>query len=350
MPIDSQVILILSALGSINGLLVALYLWMKTSQKLANRFLAVMLIMISIRTLKSAFLFFNPQITKTILQIGLSSCFLIGPLLYFFCLSHLNKLKNQILSWKVHLLLLVSLIVIFGGYYPYTQNEELWRNEVYKTINYTWLFYIVLSLILITPTLKALYSLVKVKVKAKLPQEDIWLLSIFTGNFFIWLAYYTASYTSYIVGALSFSFVLFIIGLLVLFKSSQSTTAKKYANKKIEQDDANEIIERLNDLMKNEALYKNSLISMPQVAKRLGMPTPKFSQLLNDNLNKSFSVFINEYRIEAAKVLLCEQDSQSIEMIAEQCGFNSQSTFYSAFKKITSQTPAVFKAENSPKL
>jgi len=91
-------------------------------------------------------------------------------------------------------------------------------------------------------------------------------------------------------------------------------------------------------------------MTMPKMAKRLAITTPKFSQLLNDNLNKSFSVFINEYRIEAAKKLLSSENPPKMDEIAEQCGFNSLSTFYSAFKKVTSSTPAKYKATSSPNL
>ncbi|MBU2918141.1 helix-turn-helix domain-containing protein [Psychrosphaera sp. F3M07] len=339
LPISTQLILILSALGSINGFIVALYLWVQPSKNLSNRFLAAMLIMISIRTLKSVLYHFNPDIIIIILQIGLSACFLIGPLLYFFCLSHLKLITHQKVRWSYHLIALVSVITIIGIIFPYQQHLELWRNLLYTLINYVWLMYIVLSFIVISPKIKSITK------QAKLTQDDIWLLSVFIGNAIIWLAYFTSSYTSYIAGALSFSFILFIACLLVLFKFKDKVIKIKYADKEITTEEADLLIDRLHLLMKNEELYKNSLISMPQVAKRLGISTPKFSQLLNDNLNKSFSLYINELRIEAAKSILVSNSNQTIETIAELCGFNSQSTFYSVFKKQTKLTPAKYKEQ-----
>jgi len=344
MTINSQLILILSALGAINGFLVALYLLVQKPKKLANSFLAAMLIMISIRTFKSVLFYFNPDITKVILQVGLSACFLIGPLLYFFCLSHINQLKRQRLPWRYHFIGLMGIILLVGVLYPYQEYEALWGDIIYKVINYTWLFYIGLSFIGIFPQIKACLK------NRIIEQENIWLFTIFTGNVLIWFAYYTAAYTSYIVGALSFSFILLIIVLLVTFKLNHKNENIKYANKKIPKEEAEGFVQRLNALMVDDELYKNSLITMPQIAKRLGMPTPRFSQLLNDNLNKSFSTFINEFRIEAAKIMLLSKEPQKMDVIAERCGFNSQSTFYSAFKKVTSQTPAKFKTENSPNL
>lgn len=343
MTINSQIILILSALGSINGVFVALYLFLLKPEKLANKFLAVMILMISIRTIKSVLFYFNPEITRIVLQIGLSACFLIGPLLYFFCCSHLNRLSGERTVWKVHLVSLVIIVLLAGILFPYIEFEALWGNVVYKVVNYVWLFYIVLSLTAIFPNVKIILR------KRQIAQDDIWLFAIFSGNTFLWLAYFTASYTSYIVGALSFSLILLIISLLVYFRMSNRDAVAKYADKKIGDGEAFEILQRLHTLMNQEGLYKNSLITMPKVAKRLGVSTPKFSQLLNDNLNKSFSTFINEYRIEAAKALLSIDKPSNMDVISEQCGFNSSSTFYSVFKKVTSLTPAKYKATLSPK-
>ncbi len=344
MTINSQFILILSALGAMNGFFVALYLALIKPKKSANIFLAAMLVMISIRTLKSVLFYFNPELSKTILQIGLSACFLIGPLLYFFCCSHLNQLNRQRLPWKIHLIFLAVIVVFVGILYPYNQHESLWGDIFYKIINYLWLFYIVLSTAIIFPHLKNTFG------QREIGQNEVWLFSVFIGNFLIWLAYFTASYTSYIVGALSFSFILLIIALLIIFKFNNKQQNTKYADKKITELEVADIVQRLNVLMEDEALYKNSLMTMPKMAKRLAITTPKFSQLLNDNLNKSFSVFINEYRIEAAKKLLSSENPPKMDEIAEQCGFNSLSTFYSAFKKVTSSTPAKYKATSSPNL
>jgi AraC-like DNA-binding protein len=183
--------------------------------------------------------------------------------------------------------------------------------------------------------------------RLSLTDDNTWLLSVFLGNATIWLAYFTASYTSYIVGALSFSFV-FLLMLLVFIKSRESQIKQhiKYENKKIIDTDADSLITQLAEIMQEKELYKDANITMPQVAKSLGISTPYLSQLLNDNCKKPFSLFINEYRIEAAKSLLLEEKRMSMDLIAEQCGFNSQSTFYSTFKKIVASTPAKYRNEN----
>ena len=89
-------------------------------------------------------------------------------------------------------------------------------------------------------------------------------------------------------------------------------------------------------------LFKNPNLTLAQLAKEINVRPHLLSQLLNDNLNKSFSQFINEYRIEEAIMLLDRGSHLKMEFIAEKSGFNSNSTFYAAFKKFTGTTPAKY--------
>jgi AraC-like DNA-binding protein len=344
MAIGSLILLMFSGLGALNGILLSLYFFSAKPKSLSNKFLAAMLLMISIRILKSVLYYFNAEIAETILQIGLSACFMIGPLLYLYCVSKVGKIESQLIKWPLHLAGLLTLIAGVGIAYPYQSNPELWGGTLYKVINFIWLLYLVMSAYVLFPTVKKLnYK------QLSLTDDNTWLISVFVGNAVIWLAYFTASYTSYIVGALSFSFI-FLLAFLVFIKAreGQKKGHIKYANKKIIDTEADSLILKLARIMEEEELYKNANVTMPQIAKTLGISSPYLSQLLNDNFNKSFSLFMNEYRIDAAKLLLIDEKQMSMDLIAEQCGFNSQSTFYNAFKKIVGATPAVFRKENKP--
>mgnify|MGYP000035312788 CR=1 FL=1 len=81
-----------------------------------------------------------------------------------------------------------------------------------------------------------------------------------------------------------------------------------------------------------------------EVAKKLRITTHQFSQLLNDNLGKKFSSYVNQYRIEEAKKVLQENSNLTLETIGYECGFNSKSTFYTTYKKIVGKTPSQFKS------
>ena len=73
MAIGSLILLMFSGLGALNGILLSLYFFSAKPKSLSNKFLAAMLLMVSIRILKSVLYYFNAEIAETILQIGLST-------------------------------------------------------------------------------------------------------------------------------------------------------------------------------------------------------------------------------------------------------------------------------------
>lgn len=340
--INSEILFFFSAVGAFNGLLLAIYFFIAKPKTLAKQFLAMMLLMISVRTLKSAWFFIHPEVAKTFLQIGLSACFLIGPFLYFYCLSATNKMSQTIIPWQAHVAALLLFTIVFNLLYPYQDHIWLWQNRVYFAVNYTWLFYSILSAMVLADKLSQLSD-----KQVKFVKEDILLLNVFFGNVVVWLAYFTVHYTSYIVGALSFSFVFYLICLLLVFRWQEQRQGKKYQDKKIDSGQVESLQEKLEQLMTDQKLFRDANLTQPQVAKKLGVSVPLLSQMLNDNLNKSFTVYVNEHRIIAAKGLLLANKKLKMEDIAEQCGFNSLSTFYSAFKRIEDSTPARFRRQLS---
>lgn len=342
MNLKQTLLFFFSGLGAFNGILFSLYfLFFAKPRKPSNYFLGALLAFLSIRIGKSLFFYFNPELSKIFLQIGLSACFLIGPFLYFYIKSkQLSERKNHYVDY-FHIAVLLLAIVIFGVAYPYGKNFKLWFNYIYRIINYQWLCYIVLaSFFLVNPFRKILSR------KQKLDYDEIWSLSVFSGIFLIWLAYFTSEYTSYILGAFAFSFVLYLSILHLYYQRKKkfniSEKKEKYASSKIEEGEVTQLLTKLTNTVTEEELYKNPNLTMPALAKALHIRPQLLSQLLNNNLNKSFSNFINEYRIEEAKRLLLEDSNLKIEVIAENCGFNSNSAFYTAFKKVTNTTPAKY--------
>ena len=96
--------------------------------------------------------------------------------------------------------------------------------------------------------------------------------------------------------------------------------------------------------MLQEELFRNANLKSSDLAKKIHITTHQLSQLLNDNLGKNFSVFINEYRINAAKSMLNNNSKLTLEAIGYECGFNSKSTFFTTFKKFVGTTPSQFKS------
>lgn len=341
---SAQILFFFSAIGAFNGLFLALYFAAQRSNILQHRLLAALILMVTVRISKSVWFYFDPTLTKLVLQVGLSACFLIGPLLYCYVKSCLHPDDTKLATLFRHLGVCSVLIVAVGIAYPYQTNIELW-GTFYKIINWVWAGYILATALLLYPNLYAY-----IKGKRNLSREEIMCANVFVGTSLIWLAFFTSSYTSYIIGALSFSSILYLSVLAwLLSRGSQvgRPKTKPYANKVIDKSEEQALSNRLASLMKEEALYRDANLTLSFLARKVGVTPHHLSQLLNINLQKSFAYYVNEWRIQEAKRLLLQERRMSMEVIAEQSGFNSQSTFYSAFKQFEGTTPAKFrKAKN----
>jgi AraC-like DNA-binding protein len=84
---------------------------------------------------------------------------------------------------------------------------------------------------------------------------------------------------------------------------------------------------------------------LSQLAQQLGTSANYLSQIINEQLKVNFYDFVNGYRVEEAKRLMCstERQNTNILKIALDSGFNSKSAFYTAFKKATSITPTQYR-------
>lgn len=101
-------------------------------------------------------------------------------------------------------------------------------------------------------------------------------------------------------------------------------------------------LEKLTDAFKYiEDNYMND-ISLSEVAKAVGFSEFYFSRIFKDITEKSFSHYLNEYRIKKAEYLLVDT-GMSIAEIAYNVGFNSIVTFNRSFKGIKGCSPSVYK-------
>jgi AraC-like DNA-binding protein len=132
----------------------------------------------------------------------------------------------------------------------------------------------------------------------------------------------------------------------VLIASNQIIDISKnfdtFHNEKHEKD-----FEKIRDHIVQNKLYLDPLLSLEALASEFGMSKSYFSKLINSYSDYNFSDFINSLRVEQAKKFLSNDEfsEYTIVAIGLECGFNSKSTFYSAFKKFTSQTPTTFRGQ-----
>ncbi len=347
MDFQSLLLFFFSGLGAFNGLILGLYFLIYARPKHRNHlYLGMLLLALSIRVGKSVFYYFDYNLADVYIQIGLLACWFIGPSLYFYVKSALELPGDKDREARFHFAILVPVALLLFFLFPRSQYEQLWISLLIWIIYWQWMAYVLIAGYLIW------------KNKYKFQQSGLsrssfklWFFSIYWGNVVICLAFSMAYYTYYILGALCFSFVFYLLILLLFFTTKRNNLLflrpPRNREKQIDGEEAALLVNKLERMMKEEELFKNSNLSMPATAKKLKITPHKLSLLLNDNMKVSFSNYLNGKRIEAAQHLIKTNLNHSLEAIGYDCGFNSKSAFYAAFKKHVGTTPAQFRKSHA---
>ncbi|WP_319482193.1 helix-turn-helix domain-containing protein [uncultured Draconibacterium sp.] len=111
------------------------------------------------------------------------------------------------------------------------------------------------------------------------------------------------------------------------------------------EDENNKQVEHVNQYMKEEEPFLDASLTLQTLANGTGIPARELSILINHHLNKHFFDFVNEFRIEKAMELLTSPDRKDYTVleILYEVGFNSKSSFNTAFKKHTGLTPTEYR-------
>ena len=124
------------------------------------------------------------------------------------------------------------------------------------------------------------------------------------------------------------------------FKQSSLIEQQKYKSSSITPEQQLHMLSRLKEIMTAQKPFLKPNFSLPDLADQMKVSVHQLSQVINDGLGKSFFEMTAEYRIEEAKILLKEKANIKVEEIAEEVGYNSKSSFNTAFKKLTGMTPS----------
>lgn len=131
-------------------------------------------------------------------------------------------------------------------------------------------------------------------------------------------------------------------------KSIRAKNSNSNANVTLPDEEENEpfleLAERIKDYFEKEKPYINSRFSIADIAIKMEVPQNHVSYCINSIFNTKFSKLRTELRIEYTKKLLLESSHSNITIdgIAQMSGFSSRSSFYSAFKEVTGETPSDF--------
>ncbi|WDF63080.1 helix-turn-helix domain-containing protein [Flavobacterium sp. KACC 22763] len=342
MDTSKELLFFFSALGAFNGIILGIYFFFFTKKKyLTNYFLGALLFALSIRIGKSVFVYFHPELPKMYLQFGLTACFFIGPCLYYFIKSAVDEVQIMPKLWKFILAFWGTFIVAVGILYPYETYPKFWGGFLIRIIYFQWFVYIVSAGFALRGVLKKILSR-----KEKATPAEMWFSMLYFGNGLLFLFYFLAIIgapgATYISGAVVFSFILYLgISILLYRKKTEDLFLLngKISNRKIESADAIIWSEKLEKAMFEKSLYKNPNLTLQDLSQEINISSHQLSQFLNNNLGKNFTSYVNEFRINEACKIITSSDKLTLESVGYDVGFNSKSTFFTAFKKHTGTTP-----------
>ncbi|SHM01279.1 transcriptional regulator, AraC family [Chryseobacterium carnipullorum] len=107
----------------------------------------------------------------------------------------------------------------------------------------------------------------------------------------------------------------------------------------------NEELTKLKKYMEEEKPFLNPSLTIQDLSKGSEIPARELSVLINHQLGQHFYDFINTYRIENAMHILKDTAKTKVTVleILYEVGFNSKSSFNTAFKKHTGYTPTDYR-------
>ncbi|MBC8180834.1 AraC family transcriptional regulator [candidate division KSB1 bacterium] len=125
------------------------------------------------------------------------------------------------------------------------------------------------------------------------------------------------------------------------------TSVPKYEKSGLSPQKAKQYLDSLLKLMEEKEQYRNSELTLHELAEASSISPHNLSEVLNTQLNQSFFDFINFYRIEQVKKDLLDPEKQHLKIlsIAYDAGFNSKTSFNTLFKKHTDLTPSEYRKQ-----
>ena len=377
-------------LGAAQGFLLSFLIFQKHRKLYANRFLSLYMFLFSLNLIQMLLtdLGYNNKIPH-ILFAFLGLVFLIGPLHFLYAKSLINfsvKMKKN--DW-LHFIPFTIVELYFLSYFFRSgqQDQAIYENQlVYDTsfflMIFNWLIivqsiiYLIFTIVLInkySKKIKNIYSTIE-KIKLNwlkiLTYMVLFVLSFFIIEnllmFFGMQLSYRFSLTS-----LLYAILIYVLGYIGFSKSeffaepkfaesmshlqkydqkineANATPVPKYKKSGLSPQKAKQYLQSLIKLMEDEEPFRDSELTLHQLAETLSISSHNLSEVLNTQLNQSFFDFINYYRIEQVKKDLIDSEKQHLKIlsIAYDAGFNSKTSFNTIFKKQTSQTPSQYRKQ-----
>lgn len=332
MLINNIIILILASLGLVQALLLCFYLLrLKKGNRKSNIFLTLVIFGLTIRIGKSLLNYYVP-LESWQQNIGISGIFIVGPGLWFYGISLMEKEKPFSNLNYLHFIPFIIFILLYTVIPSNGEFAAFWN---YGLVVFHLVIYLILSWV----------NLLKHRLKISKNLFN-WYLNILIGISLIWF-YYLGNLLSftiyYITGPIFYTFLIYAFSYL--FLNRHNLNLDKYSWSNLDKNFSKDLFKLVEKLFTNDHIFLDPGISLKAVADKLSISTRAISQVINENKQQNFHEFVNHFRINHALELLTDSKyiNEKIATIAYDVGFGTVTSFNVAFKKKTGMTPSEYR-------
>lgn len=364
-------------LGGVHSVVLAVALSRRQRNRRANQYLVVLLAVMSLLMFEGVLRARGTLIAHPHL-IGVNAWvpFVIGPLVFLYVREMTAAEPAQLHpAWPHFVIPALYVLVLATTFWP--------RSAAYKVAvamhGGSWIISVLEAVLLVYGIAYACAALVLLRRHRAHVQELYsnlrgvslrWLLVLALLNALVWVAalvafalrlsgWSEASMASMIV-PIGSTITVFVIGYFQLAQpeifvpaaapaplpspapAAPPPPAPAYARARLPDDDAAALEARMKTAMTEQRLYRQPGLTLAELADAVGATQHEVSQVLSTRLARNFFTFVNEHRIEAVKTALATTDRPVLDLAFE-AGFQSKSTFNTAFRKATGMTPSEFR-------
>lgn len=371
----TSVLAIILCIGLTQGVVFAVILWRKSDKRrIANKYKAILLLILSYGLLNQVLRLFDIGYYDLWYHLTLDLNWSYGPLLFLYVKAQVTP--DFKFTKSDRWLLLPILIQIICSIYVRSQNffwdgtkESLswlgfygyvyWRN--YSMVP------IIASVLIILFAIKSLKILQKVDPNDADEKNFRWVQNLVRtfGAYYIivliilvidLIVYTTTVSTDYFYFT-RFYYYPFFIGIAILIywfgissviRSDQRVLKVRKQLSDQERSSLEKLANKLQLLMSEEKPHKDSELTLTTLSEQLDTKPYLLTKTLNEILNKSFTDFVNEFRVSEIEQLIKDpsNDKYTLLSLAFDAGFNSKSSFNRAVKKHLGISPSELKRKS----
>lgn len=339
---------ILEGIIAFQGIFFSIFIWVHPKgRRQSNRILAIFLLTMAAHfSYLLAFEYFQ----NIRLPISFIALALYGPLLFFYVSSYLHNDWTLVRRDFLHALIPLYAIIWFFLIRRIDPNRPVLTDWIHVPVYGSLTAYLIVIIAAIRRSGRL--------VDSKHTEWLTFIIRTFVVAFILYVAFLIAeimglSFYARTIRIFSFVVIAVLINGLV-YKSLQypafvlrgslkfdDDIVPKYLYSSLTNEDEEKGFVKLTEVMRTEKPFCREDLSLPQLAAMLSIDPRHLSQIINKRFDINYREFLNQFRIREAVALLNDPQNpdRSIKEIMYAVGFSSRSSFNTAFKEITGQTP-----------